>query len=242
LSVYPDEVWKPRRAPSINFERYMRREVLEKVSEPLVWGLDEVDRLFTCPYASEVFGLFRTWHNERAIDPGAPWGRLTMAIAYATEAHLFITDQNQSPFNVGTRLELRDFSLEQVAELNRRHESPLKDQSEVERFFRLVGGHPYLVRVGLHEMTINNMALGTFEEIADSDEGPFDDHLRRILVLLTRDSVLANAVREILRNQPCPDIESFYRLRSAGVMAGDSTQDVRPRCQLYAIYLKRHLL
>ena len=242
LSVYPDEVWKPRRAPSINFERYIRREVLEKISAPLVWGLDEVDRLFTCPYASEVFGLFRTWHNERAIDPAAPWGRLTMAIAYATEAHLFITDQNQSPFNVGTRLELRDFGLEQVAELNRRHESPLKDPSEVERFFRLVGGHPYLVRVGLHEMILNNMALGTFEEIADSDEGPFGDHLRRILVLLTRDSVLSDAVREILRDQPCPDIESFYRLRSAGVMAGDSTQDVRPRCQLYAIYLKRHLL
>lgn len=242
LSVYPDEVWKPRRAPSINFERYIRREVLEKISAPLVWGLDEVDRLFTCPYASEVFGLFRTWHNERAIDPGAPWGRLTMAIAYATEAHLFITDQNQSPFNVGTRLELRDFGLEQVAELNRRHESPLKDQVEVERFFRLVGGHPYLVRVGLHEMTINNMALGTFEEIADSDEGPFGDHLRRILVLLTRDNVLSDAVREILRDQPCPDIESFYRLRSAGVMAGDSTQGVRPRCQLYEIYLKRHLL
>src|SRR5437763_460410 len=30
LDVYPEDVWKPRRAPSINFERYMRREVLEK--------------------------------------------------------------------------------------------------------------------------------------------------------------------------------------------------------------------
>ena len=125
LEVYPDEVWKPRRAPSINFERYIRREVLEKISGPLVWGLDEVDRLFTCPFASEVFGLFRTWHNERAVDPTAPWGRLTLAIVYATEAHLFITDQNQSPFNVGTRLELKDFSIEQVGELNTRYGSPL---------------------------------------------------------------------------------------------------------------------
>jgi len=31
-----------------------------------------------------------------------------MAIAYATEAHMFITDMNQSPFNVGTRLSLAD--------------------------------------------------------------------------------------------------------------------------------------
>jgi serine/threonine protein kinase len=241
LDVYPEEVWKPRRAPSINFERYIRREVLEKISRPLVWGLDEVDRLFTCPYASEVFGLFRTWHNERAVDPSAPWGRLTLAIVYATEAHLFITDQNQSPFNVGTRLELKDFSIEQVGELNARHGSVLS-QAELSRYYQLVGGHPYLVRRGFHEMTTDNLDLAAFEALADRDEGPFGDHLRRILVLLARDPALCDVVRLILRGEPCPSVEDFYRLRSAGVMAGDSVQDVKPRCQLYATYLKRHLL
>ena len=44
-----------------------------------------------------------------------------MAIAYATEAHLFITDVNQSPFNVGTRLTVEDFTLSQVADLNERY-------------------------------------------------------------------------------------------------------------------------
>jgi hypothetical protein len=39
-------------------------------------------------------------------------------MAYATEGRLFIRDPNQSPFNVGTRRRLEDFSLEQVAELN----------------------------------------------------------------------------------------------------------------------------
>jgi hypothetical protein len=242
LDVYPDEVWKPRRAPSINFERYIRREVLEKISTPLVWGLDEVDRLFTCPYASEVFGLFRTWHNERAVDPTAPWERLTLAIVYATEAHLFITDQNQSPFNVGTRLELKDFNLEQVGELNTRYGSPLAGADELSRYFQLIGGHPYLARRGFHEMTTNNLELDAFEALADRDEGPFGDHLRRILVLLARDPALCEVVRGVLRGEPCPTVEDFYRLRSAGVMAGDSAQDVRPRCQLYATYLKRHLL
>ena len=242
LDVYPEDVWKPRRAPSINFERYIRREVLEKISTPLVWGLDEVDRLFTCPYASEVFGLFRTWHNERAVDPTAPWGRLTLAIVYATEAHLFITDQNQSPFNVGTRLELKDFSIEQVGELNARHGSVLAGADELARYFQLVGGHPYLVRRGFHEMTTNNLDLAAFEALADRDEGPFGDHLRRILVLLARDPALCEVVRGVLRGEPCPTVEDFYRLRSAGVMAGDSAQNVKPRCQLYATYLKRHLL
>lgn len=242
LDVYPEDVWKPRRAPSVNFERYVRREILEKIENTLVWGMDEVDRLFTCPFGSEVFGLFRTWHNERAVDPDAPWGRLTLAIAYATEAHLFITDQNQSPFNVGTRLELRDFSPDQLAELNARHGSPLRDGSELERFHRLLGGHPYLVRRALHEMVTRGLTLDAFEEIAGRDEGPFGDHLRRILVLLARDTVLADITRAILSGQPCPTSEAFYRLRSAGVMTGETQTELRPRCQLYADYLKRNLL
>jgi tRNA A-37 threonylcarbamoyl transferase component Bud32 len=242
LDVYPEDVWKPRRAPSVNFERYVRREVLEKVDGPLVWGMDEVDRLFTCPFGSEVFGLFRTWHNERAVDPEAPWGRLTLAIVYATEAHLFITDQNQSPFNVGTRLELKDFTREQIGELNARCGSPLRDGQEVERFYHLLGGHPYLVRRGLHEMITGGLSFDAFAESAGRDEGPFGDHLRRILVLLARDPVLADITRAVISGHPCPTSEAFYRLRSAGVMSGDRQADLRPRCQLYADYLKRHLL
>jgi hypothetical protein len=204
--------------------------------------LDEVDRLFVCDYASEVFGLFRSWHNERALEPEGPWRRLTLAIAYAMEAYLFISDVNQSPFNVGTRLTLEDFTLEQIADLNERYGGPLGDEVELSRFARLVGGHPYLVRRGLHEMVTTGMGIAGFETQADLDEGIYGDHLRRILVLLARDPELCEIARGVLRGEGCPTPESFYRLRSAGVMAGTSTRDVRPRCQLYASYLSRHLL
>jgi hypothetical protein len=242
VSAVPSDVWDERRGPNVNFERYIRREVLSKLNAPLVWGLDEVDRLFVCSYGSEVFGLFRSWHNERALDPSGPWAGLTLAIAYATEAHLFITDMNQSPFNIGTRLVLEDFTPPQVAELNRRHGSPLKSQAELDRFIRLVSGHPFLVRRGLYEMANKQTDLAAFEAGADRDEGIFGDHLRRILVLLAKDPALTEVVRSLLSGQPCPTPESFYRLRSAGVIAGNSQSDVQLRCQLYASYLKRHLL
>ncbi len=242
LDVFPDEVWHAKLSSSVNFERYLRREVLGKITSHLVWGLDEIDQLFTCDFGSEVFGLFRSWHNKRALDPTGPWRRLTLAIAYATEAHLFINNLNQSPFNVGTRLALEDFTREQVLELNRRYESPLKTEEELERFLSLVGGHPYLVRRGLYEMTVHGMTLEVLEKQADQDEGPFGDHLHRILVSLSQDRKLMDVVKGVLRGDPCPDPESFYRLRSAGLMAGDSTQNVEPRCKLYAKYLGRHLL
>jgi hypothetical protein len=242
LPVLPADVWDERRGANFNFERYLRREALGRLNAPLVWGFDEVDRLFATSYSSEVFGLFRSWHNERALDPTGPWAGLTIMIAYATEAHLFIRDINQSPFNVGTRVTLEDFNPRQVAELNRRCGSPLKSEDEIDRLIQLLNGHPFLTRRSLNEIAARKTDLATFEVMADEDHGLFDDHLKRILISLAKDADLQGVVRGLLRGEPCPTPESFYRLRSAGVIAGNSQREARPRCLLYQRYLSRHLL
>ena len=46
----------------------------------------------------------------------------------------------------------------------------------------------------------------------------------------------------VLSGQPVASSESFLRLRSAGVLSGESIREMRPRCRLYANYLKMHLL
>jgi DNA-binding SARP family transcriptional activator len=246
LDAPPVDTWDARRSPNLNFRRYLRRQVLGTAAErgpaPLVWGLDEVDRLFSCSFGSEIFGLFRSWHDERALEPDGPWGNLTLAIAYSTEAHLFITDVNQSPFNVGTRLELEDFTLEQVADLNRRYGAPLRQRAELARYNGLVGGHPYLVRRGLHQMVAHGTQLAVLESRASSNDWIFGEHLRRIVLLLTRDPELCEAARAVLQGRPCPTDQAFYRMRSAGVLTGETAQEARLRCHLYASYLKRHLL
>lgn len=241
LDVFPVDVWDKRRGANTNFENYLRREVFGKISGHLFWGLDEVDRLFACAFGGEVFALFRSWHNERAAEPAGPWWRLTLAIAYATEAHLFITDVNQSPFNVGTRLTLEDFTFDQVADLNRRHDSPLNDAAEVRRLYTLLGGQPYLVRRALNELAEGKVAFAQLLAGADRDEGIFGDHLRRILVMLAKDQELAEVVRGVLQGRPCPSTTSFYRLRSAGVVKGDSPAQAQIRCEIYGNYLKTHL-
>ena len=242
MDVIPVDVWNPRRGPSMNFDRFLRREILGKLPGSLIWGMDEVDRLFSCSFGSEVFGLFRSWHNERSLDPGGPWQKLTLAIAYATEAHMFITDMNQSPFNVGTRLVLTDFTAEQVSELNNRYGSPLLDKFELDQFYNLVGGQPYLTRRGLHELAARNLKFSDFERQAASDEGPFGDHLRRLLVSLAQDAPLCDVVRGVLTGRGGSSPEAFYRLRSSGLVSGESAKAMRPRCKLYELYLSRHLL
>jgi len=237
----PHENWNDLLSPSSNFERFLRREVLTDEESYFVLALDEVDRLFNYAYASEIFGLFRSWHNLRALDPNGPWYRLTIAIAYATEAHLFISDLNQSPFNVGTRLRLEDFTPEQLSELNDRYDRPLTDDEQLARFRHLVGGHPYLAQRGLYEMCKRQVSLAALEQNADQDDGPFGDHLNRILISLERDELLRQELRGFVLSGSTLSNNAFYRLRSAGVLSGDSADEPRPRCDLYARYLKRHL-
>jgi hypothetical protein len=181
--------WDDSRSRNINFERFIRRQVLSGISSHLFWGLDEVDRLFTRNFGGQVFGMFRAWHNRRALAPSGPWSKLTLAIAYATEAHLFITDLNQSPFNVGTRLELEDFSMGELNELNQRYGAPLKNQDELRRFYDLLAGQPYLSQCAFHEMIARNQGIDFVEKEADREESIFGDHLRRLIGIRNRNHV-----------------------------------------------------
>ena len=77
----------------------------------------------------------------------------------------------------------------EVAELAARYGDLLAAPSDRERFLNLVGGHPYLVRRGLSELS-GGANLLTLEVSATREEGPFSDHLRRLLFLLQRDASL----------------------------------------------------
>ena len=47
----------------------------------LVWFMDEVDKLFAAPFASDFFGLVRSWHNARSTEADGPWRKLTVVIS-----------------------------------------------------------------------------------------------------------------------------------------------------------------
>jgi serine/threonine protein kinase len=233
------DVWNNNHSPNRNFDQFLRRTLQEEISDHLFWGMDELDRLFSTGFQDEVFGKFRSFHEKRVLEPNGPWKKLTLAIAFATEAHLLIRDLNRSPFNVGTRIVLEDFTPEQVAKLNELHGSPLRDHLEVTRFTKQFGGQPYLTRRGLHEMVTRSLH---FDRLLAQAENLFEDHLQRLLRSLKEDNETIQALLPVLRGQPCTNPESFFRLRSAGVLSGESPADCRPRCLLYKKFLTGHLL
>jgi hypothetical protein len=93
----------------------------------------------------------------------------------------------------------------------------------------------------MYQLTHQGQSLRDLTAIADIDEGPFGDHLRRILVLIANDEQMMSVIMQMLEAKPIPDAGSFYRLRSGGLVTGESRQSARFRCGIYKTYLQRHL-
>ncbi len=236
---FQDE-WLDVFGANMNMDNFLRA-LLEESEVPLVWFMDEADKLFGVPFASDFFGLVRSWHNCRATEPSGPWSRLSVVIGYATEAHLFIQDLNQSPFNVGRQLELGNFSVQHLEDLNRRYGFPLSSRDEIVQLHELVGGQPFLTRRAYDVLSRKVMDFTTLMATADRDDGPFGDHLKRILISVSQLPSVLDALRNSLSNPELRDTDGYHRLLAAGIVNQTGDRSVRLRCELYRRYLSQHL-
>lgn len=238
-SVQPADVWdSDLLGEKGSFAEFLTRAVLDESSSPVVLILDEVDRLFDRSYRGDFFAAVRGWHNNRATDEA--WENLHLVLGHATDPALWIENLNESPFNVGDRLRLGDFTRDQVAGLNARHGNPLSGD-EIAGLMDLVGGHPYLIRQALYVLATERWSLARLGEEAGKDTGPFGDHLRRHLWALLQSDRLRAVVARIARGEGCDDEGLFQRLLASGLVTGDARATARLRCDLYQQYFSRHL-
>jgi hypothetical protein len=238
-TVKPDDCWDEYLGSKENITGFIKEALLEQAQSPILILMDEVDRLFNQPFRDDFFSTIRGWHNLRAAEEC--WNNLNLVIAHSTEPYLWIQDINQSPFNVGFRIELEDFDLQQVKELNVKHGIPLKKDGEIQELIELTGGQPYLVRLGLYTMVKVNYSISQLKETATGDRGPFGDHLRQILWRLQGEKGLSQCLHQVLHKGMCDYETHFLRLRSAGLIKGETRDKVQMRCQLYEDYLRKHL-
>ena len=239
LSCQIDSYWDHGIGSIQRCSRYVEKHVLPSLETPLVLAIDEVDRLAGAPFKSDFLGMLRSWHGKRALPTAPIWRKLDIALVTSTEPNMLIENYNQSPFNVGERLELADFTSDEVAILNERHGNILGHEDR-SRLSETVGGHPYLVRRALHAIQSRIATTAELWSMDDLDTGPFADHLRHLLFLLNQGEDLQNGMREVLRNECCRDASLCYRLRSAGLVRCEGERVV-PRCGIYSHYFRRHL-
>ena len=233
-------MWNDWIGPNSNLDAVVDA-VLRQKNGQVVWAMDEADLLFGTDYADDFFGLIRAWHNRRAMDENASFNRLTVVISYATEAHLFIRDINQSPFNVGLRIPMRDFNLAETGELCGRYGLKLSD-GEIRRIVTLTGGQPWLTRKALDTLAHGGASLESIEGDAAREDGPFGEHLRRLLAVTSRDEVTQAEIVRFLRHEPFADPKAALRFVAGGMLTRNSDGRIDFRVPAYRKFLSRYLL
>ena len=234
-----DEYWKRRLSNTQRCTRYVGKYLLPTLAQPLVLAMDEVETIFDTAFRSDFFGMLRSWHNNRATKP--IWKQLDLALVTSTEPYQLIDNLNQSPFNVGQIIELTDFDLAQVTDLNTRH-GPILAPEELQELMDLVNGHPYLVRKALYLIASDTLSARDLFAQAGKERGPFGDHLRYHLFRMYDKPELVQGFLQVIHTHTCADERIFFRLRGAGLVRRRSSGlEVVPRCQLYEQYFQRHL-
>ncbi len=133
-------------SPMQRFFAAIRRVVLEQFPEPLVVFIDELDMLRSLPFRTDEFlAAIREGYNQRSVD--GVFNRLTFCLLGVATPSELIKDSRMTPFNIGQRIELEDFSVAESGRLAKGlGRSPEGAADLMERIFHWTNGHPYLTQ------------------------------------------------------------------------------------------------
>jgi hypothetical protein len=219
-----------------SFDFFVEDHVIRKAGGPVLLAFDEADRLLGRPYQDDFFSLLRAWHNRRS-QPNSVWEQVDLALVIATEPYLLIRRADCSPFNVTPSIQLGPFSRSMVDDLNLRYGAPLGPH-DLNQLFELLNGQPYLTRLAFFKLkTDASVSSSVLMDRAAAADGPFGEHLRRVLLLLQEHAGLSEALRQVILCGACSD-EAYYRLLGAGLVQPRTDGRVVPANLLYARFFK----
>lgn len=181
------------------------RKILKKIRGKLVIILDEVDSLTKSDYSDEIFAQIRSVYFSRVNFSEA--NRLTYLLSGVAEPTELIKNTKISPFNIGEKIYLDDFSYEEFCNFIKL--SRLPDDSLInDRIYYWTNGNPRMtwdVCSEIEDVYIcnNNVTQETVDDIiyklyfTNYDRPPVD-HIR---TLIEKERELRNAITEIRYNK-----------------------------------------
>lgn len=235
LTTQLQDIWNSHAGSKINCTLYMQNHVLRIFDSPTVLFLRHVDALFPYPeITQELFPLLRGWFEDaRWLEE---WQKLRLVMTHSTDIYVPL-HIHQSPFNVGLSVRLPDFTVAQIHQFAQQHKLDWFEQKHAESLQQIVGGHPYLVAIALHQLTVKHLSFDQLLAEASYPQGIYGNHLRGYWAMVKSDPTLLSTLKQLLK---CPGgmiLESTlaYQLESTGLvhLVGDRAM---MSCELYRQY------
>jgi hypothetical protein len=246
LDILPqvNETWQDIYGVNKNCTRYFQKHLLSVSESPLVFAIDNFERLFEYPdIFSQFCLLLRGWYeNAKGGDKVANiWKKLRLVVVHSTEVYPSL-DSNHSPFNVGIPIELPEFNQQQVKAFATGYELDKQLGQSLIKLMELIGGHPYLLQQAFINIKSQQINLEQLFTLAPTEEGIFSDYLRQLLWHLQHNPQLEVAYKKVVKaNAPVRlDSEVAFKLHSLGLVKL-SGNDCVPSCDLYRQYFSERL-
>ncbi len=242
----PDQIdahWIPEIGAKISCTNYLERYLLKQVDCPIALIFDDMTRLMGyTKVAQDVLPMLRTWHEEAMISE--VWQRLRLVLVHSREISIPLPI-SQSPFNVGLAISLEDMDPDQVEELA--HRSGWFDlglnREDLSELSQWVDGHPYLLQLAFHWLTVRQMSLQQLLQDATKLNGIYSNHLRYYWLVLQQSPELHIALEQILYQGTSPvriDAMVAEQLEGLGLIKQEGDRLLLRRL-LYKRYFKEQL-
>lgn len=210
--------------------------LLDSITGKLVIILDEIDALTKTDYSDQIFSQIRSMYFAARVN-NKIFYRLTYLLSGVVEPNEIIKDPRVSPFNIGQKIYLNDFTKEEF--LNFINISGLKlDDNSVEKIFIWTNGNPRLtwdvcseIEDNLKEKIIDETAIDKIVNklyLKSYDKAPIDN----IREIVSKDKQLRDSIVQIkYRNGSKISDELKSRLYLSGIINYES-KDVKIKNQI----------
>jgi hypothetical protein len=225
---------------------FFEEVLLVEITGPVVVFVDEIDTTLNLNFTDDFFAAIRYFYNARAMRP--EFKRLSFVlIGVATPGDL-VRDPQRTPFNVGQRVSLTDFTFDEALPLADGFRLPPDEARQVLKWvLSWTSGHPYLTqrlcraiaeeeRIEWSEAEVARVVANTFF----GEKSRMDNNLQFVRDMLTKRASDVEGVlttyRDILRAKtPVRDEEQSLvksHLKLSGVVRRESGT-LQPRNLIY---------
>jgi len=207
---------------------------MESQTTAVLLALDEIDYLQSIAVFEEFMSVLRTILNSRAFS--SAFARLSILLASAIHPSSFITNQLQSPFNLGFILSPANFSL---SETKRLLGVELSD-TETYTLFRFTGGQPFLTHVCAYLLNAR-FDVATIKETALDLTSPFQMHLDSLYAWVNAESWRRQAIARFIDENTISPKDRGDFLLSGIIVRGSAENSHAFACELYERFFRSRL-
>ncbi|MBM3834823.1 MAG: hypothetical protein FJ403_16425 [Verrucomicrobia bacterium] len=222
-------VEKQRVSPIQRFISAIHDVVLAERTEPLVIFVDEIDAVRSLPFSTdEFFAAIRECYNRRVEDP--EFKRVAFCLLGVASPADLIRDPRITPFHIGHRIELTDFTKSQSAAMTEGLRCSNAD-AVLDRVLYWTNGHPYLtqrhcqmIASDIRDGTVHDVDRVCSEIFLSSRARERDDNLLFVRERLLRSEVDLGALLKL-----------YDQIREGHVVRDDETNPLHDALRLSGI-------